>query len=172
MTIEITINGINIRGYFQRKGKRSSLFEIHAVYPDHVEMHAAGGGFTFTVPIHEFLAEFEPADVSVMRPFYTGFDESPIVFRAYTDGVRWNGWAVPHFTLDQVMYLVEHPEALGDVKFDEELDQVTFYYGYGTESFVSSGQDIETTEGVKHLYLVGDGLCWNLDDWAGGGSEE
>lgn len=170
MDIEISINGRSIKGHFIRKGARSEIFEVHAVDPWYVSLVRAGGGFPFRVPIEEFLTQYVKAEAKPLRPIYTGLDEMPCMFRAYTDGVRWNGWAVPYFDKGQVLFLAQTPGLFPGLRYNPETDEVRVVVG--DDVLIAKGEDVMTVDGVKHLYQVGDGFCWNLYDWDSSAKED
>lgn len=82
-------------------------------------------------------------------------ENSPI-YMGYTNGARWNGWATPFFTLEEAQKIqaewnidAEFP-MLYDVSKDEfrvECDE--------DEPYIWKGEDIQTVDGIKHLYGIG-----------------
>jgi hypothetical protein len=162
---EITLNGVSLKGYFIRKGHRSEVFEVYSVCTQWVTMFRAGGGYSFNVPTEEFLRDFTPAGERRMRPFYTALEDVPCLFRAYTDGLRWNGWAVPYFELEMVRLIESNPSWLGNITYNAETDEVVVSGIDPDGDIVTCGQEFETPDGWKHLYLIGDGFCWEFCDW-------
>lgn len=173
--IEISINGRSIKGYFIRKDSKSAFFEVCSVDPWYVSLVNAGGGFPFKVPVKEFMNQYERAEAKPLKPFYTGFDEMPCMFRAYTGGVRWNGWAVPYFEKEQVLFLAQTPGLFGGLSYNPETDEVKVVIDEELtldEVLIVKGEDVVTSDGVKHLYQLGLGYCWNFYDWDSSAKED
>lgn len=75
----------------------------------------------------------------------------------YTDGDLWNGWATPYFTFEEARKVqadcnkdTEHP-----MFYDKEKDEFRKRYEDYEEPDVWKGENIQTEDGIKHLYGIG-----------------
>lgn len=82
-------------------------------------------------------------------------EDSP-VYKGYTSGCHWNGWATPYFTLEEAQKIqaewnidAEFPMLYNASKdeFRVECDE--------DEPYIWKGEDIQTVDGIKHLYGIG-----------------
>ena len=77
----------------------------------------------------------------------------------YTSGYLWNGWATPYFEREEAIKVMEGYNECRDetekMTYDEETDTFAAWVeGYeGYEYW--KGEDIQTEEGIKHLYGIG-----------------
>ncbi len=69
---------------------------------DTVAFTAQGGGFVQYLPRAAFEATFKPAPASSFARRHVTGEWLPEDLRlpAYTDGRRWNGWAMPYFDFE------------------------------------------------------------------------
>ena len=83
----------------------------------------------------------------------------------YTNGDRWNGWATPHFEKDEAFKVMADFNADADrvMQYDEIYDQFFTLDIDTMELETWKGEDIQTDEGVKHLYGIG-AYSWVWDD--------
>ena len=85
-------------------------------------------------------------------------------FKAYIENRRWNGWAVVWLTKEEGLRFVKANAA---VKGNEPLS-----YWPSKDAFVERGSEggyvmyrpnlVQTVDGVKKLYPLGDGWCWDI----------
>lgn len=75
----------------------------------------------------------------------------------YTSGRLWNGWATPYFTLEEAQRLqadfnqgIENP-----MLYDVNKDVFVLKYEDDDEPYIWEGEDIQTVDGIKHLYGIG-----------------
>lgn len=75
----------------------------------------------------------------------------------YTSGALWNGWATPYFTLEEAQRLqadfnkgVDNP-----MLYDVAKDEFRIQYDGDDEPYIWEGEDIQTVDGIKHLYGIG-----------------
>ena len=75
----------------------------------------------------------------------------------YTSGRLWNGWATPYFTLEEAQKLqVDWNEnAESPMFYDVTKDEFRVQYDGDDVPYIWKGEDIETADGVKHLYGIG-----------------
>jgi hypothetical protein len=69
----------------------------------------------------------------------------------------WNGWATPYFTLEEAQRLqadfnkgIENP-----MLYDVSKDAFVLKYDGDDEPYIWEGEDIQTVDGIKHLYGIG-----------------
>jgi hypothetical protein len=90
-----------------------------------------------------------------MRKSAFQIDNGP-VYIGYTNGDRWNGWATPYFTLEEAQKVqadfsqgVDFP-----MLYDVNKDEFRIQYD-DDEPYIWRGEDIQTVDGIKHLYGIG-----------------
>lgn len=83
-------------------------------------------------------------------------NEGPI-YIGYTNGDRWNGWATPYFTLEEAQKLqAEFNQGDGlRMFYDCQADKFILQYEDDEEPYIWEGEDIQTVDGIKHLYGIG-----------------
>ncbi|MFN9470945.1 hypothetical protein, partial [Acidovorax sp.] len=113
------------------------------------------------LPRAAFEETFKPAPApSFARRHVTGeWLPKDLRLPAYTDGRRWNGWAMPHFDLEVAKQLLAH---MDDLRYDAEKD-----------AFVNTSDDDEIFEATTvkvdaisiKVYPIGAGCwCWCEED--------
>ncbi len=135
--------------------------------PETVEFSVQGGGFVHTTPRAEFEHRFKPATLPALSLTAVSADWLPddMAVPAYSDGRRWNGWAMPCFTLEAGRSLLEY---MPDLRYDSVRD-----------AFISKASDDEdereddvylaethVIDGIPvKLYAIGAGSwCWGLSE--------
>ena len=87
-------------------------------------------------------------------------------FEGYDEEYYWNGWECPWFTKEVGDAIVNYYK--DTMYFDEKEDAFVFTAPYGNideeDPDYFAGQDIETVDGVKHLYPIGNG-SWTWDKY-------
>lgn len=75
----------------------------------------------------------------------------------YTSGARWNGWATPYFTLEEAQKIqAEFNQGDGlRMFYDCQADKFILQYEDDDEPYIWEGEDIQTVDGIKHLYGIG-----------------
>jgi hypothetical protein len=75
----------------------------------------------------------------------------------YTSGRLWNGWATPYFTLEEAQKLQAdwNKNAESPMLYDVNKDEFRLKYDGDDEPYIWQGEDIETVDGIKHLYGIG-----------------
>jgi hypothetical protein len=84
----------------------------------------------------------------------------------YTSGARWNGWATPCFEIDEALAVMK--------EFNADDPEFPMFYDKTTDSFCIDntedkifeewkGENIETEDGIKHLYDIG-AYSWVWED--------
>lgn len=128
------------------------------------EITPQGGGFVRKMPREEFDRRFKPAPLPQYRlaDISAEWLDPSVKLKAYTNGYRWNGWATPHFTLEQAAEVQKHMPGL---QYDAEKDAFVFPdenedepWVFESETIIVDGQDIK-------VYGIGSGSwCWTLED--------
>lgn len=90
--------------------------------------------------------------------------EYPKAYIGYTNGDDWNGWATPHFTLEEAKRVAEgfNETAEFPMEYDNIYDQFYILDMNTKELETWKGIDYATDEGIKHLYDIG-AYCWVWD---------
>lgn len=92
-----------------------------------------------------------------MRKSAFALCEDHNAYIGYTSGRTWNGWATPYFTLEEAQRLqadfnqgIENP-----MLYDVNKDAFVLKYEEYDEPYIWEGEDIQTVDGIKHLYGIG-----------------
>lgn len=115
---------------------------------------AQSGGFAKTLPHADFFREFSVFTV----PAYTSRDATfehfdvGVSIAAWSNGLRWNGWAMPYFTFEQGLEVIKF---FPELHFDAARD--AFVWVDGDEDEVYSGATIDTDFGPIKAYPIGTG---------------
>lgn len=146
---------------FTHKDDPSIVFETSDI---DIEFYPQGGGPSYRMKLSEFLATaafYTPPDVA--KRIRVGFDEmaDDEYIDAYSFGQRWNGWAYPYFTREQLDKVLAVNDEL---RFeDDKVIQPTQYEGEPDD--VWEKETIKTVDGEKEVWPVGAGFwCWNVGD--------
>lgn len=145
------------------EGKEGFRVELAAEPKQFVRCFPQGGGFAMRIPLEQFLANFkEVSGPPKYRAAAFSIDGGP-KYTGYHTGSRWNGWAMPCFTMEQVE---AQAEAQGELEYDKATDtwKATFD-GADPESDFWEGGDIEVDGGAIHVYAIGaGGWCWDVTE--------
>lgn len=89
----------------------------------------------------------------------------PKAYIGYTNGDDWNGWATPHFELDEAKRVAEGFNECAEylMEYDSIYDQFYILDTETKELETWKGIDYATAEGIKHLYGIG-AYCWIWDE--------
>lgn len=99
-----------------------------------------------------------------MRKTRFVIDTNEKTYEGYTDGRLWNGWECPWFTKEVVEEMMrDFIKEGGEAKYNSETDSYIFLGECWDEPDVFDGKDVETGNGVKHLYPIG-AWCWIWDE--------
>lgn len=92
-----------------------------------------------------------------MRKSVFAIDASPNAYIGYTSGRLWNGWATPYFTLEEAQKLQAewNTNTETPMLYDVTKDLFILQYEDDDEPYVWEGEDIQTVDGIKHLYGIG-----------------
>ena len=90
-----------------------------------------------------------------MRKALFQINDGP-VYIGYTNGDRWNGWATPYFTLEEAQKVQADFSQGVDFPMLYDMNKDEFRIKYDDdEPYIWEGEDIETVDGIKHLYGIG-----------------
>jgi len=166
--------------YVNRKGSYPrDTVNVASVTDGKVSYFPSSGGFGMIASEEKFTGRYreptqEELNNKTLRKIRVTGDwlEEGMVYDAYTTGATWNGWEVPLVTLETVkkfiadlkfMYAAS-PDGGYDMSHDEEKDAIVVIDRFLPENeqvpMEYKGQDYETVDGTKHLYVIGDGFCW------------
>jgi hypothetical protein len=95
----------------------------------------AGGGFVYNVPVDKFQTEFEEASEDFMKslkefvPVAFSIESfgGVLEFEGYDNGQRWNGWAIPAFTYDQLRQVATFIEEEMGEKDRPDFPTISFH---------------------------------------------
>lgn len=92
-----------------------------------------------------------------MRKSIFAIDASPNAYIGYTSGRLWNGWATPYFTLEEAQKIQTEFSrgANSPMLYDVMKDEFRLQYEDDDEPYIWKGEDIQTVDGIKHLYGIG-----------------
>lgn len=92
----------------------------------------------------------------MMRKALFQIDDGP-VYIGYTNGDRWNGWATPYFTFEEARKLQAdwNRETEYPMFYDVSKDEFRVRYEDYDEPYIWKGEDIQTVDGIRHLYGIG-----------------
>lgn len=122
-----------------------------------VEFAPQGGGLMRQLPRAEFERRFKPATLPGYSLIAVCADWLPegVKVPAYSNGRRWNGWAIPYFPFEAARSLLEH---MPDLRYDSARDAFVKTNEdeiFCAETLVVDGKPIKT-------YAIGSGYwCWD-----------
>lgn len=146
--------------YVDSKGFRVDIVNAN---PDRVSFCPQGGGFVYSVPTETFHASFKPAATPGFRraSFSGDWNETPV--RGFSDGNRWNGWAMPYFEFDTAQAIAAEFEGEDStLRYQKDID--AFIYTSANcpdapEAYAGTWIDIEGKP--MKVYPIGAGSwCW------------
>lgn len=121
-----------------------------------------GGGFIRTIPRSDFERQFKPAALSAFSLVAISADWLPsdLNVPAYSNGRRWNGWAMPHFTIEAAQSLLKF---MPDLRYDSERDAfISAHDGQAEEELYFSVTLVIDGRPIK-TYAIGSGCwCWEF----------
>jgi hypothetical protein len=146
------------------KDDQGHLVEISAMGAETVEYHNQGGGFLQTMPRAEFEKTYSATDTPSFEPVTITADwlEDDVRLPAYSNGLVWNGWAMPHFEKETAMRLVE---MMPGVRYDEERDVFISRDSAADEDDVYGKVTIRVGDNTVDTYAIGAGSwCWETSE--------
>ncbi len=89
-------------------------------------------------------------------------DPDSTQYPGFSFGFTWNGWACPFFSCDVAQEIIADFVAKGgDGTYEDATD--SFWFQAGDLTVDIAGIDIETPDGMQHVYPIGAGM-WVWDD--------
>jgi hypothetical protein len=179
-------------GYYVPKGAPRTIayaFEARAI--GRIELNPAGGGFVRAISVEELDEKFDaltPEEVAKSpwekATFSMDDDDSPKI-NGYTNGRRWNGWAIPYVSWEALRDMIPAWNEYFNVDGVEDDDQLTWYEVEEITEGIGGQRVwiIEQYDGERHrsrkeaipvvvddeeleLYDISDGLTWHQEgDW-------
>ncbi len=152
------------------KDKSGDFVELDRVEDGRAYFSQQGGGFVKSMPEAAFHVLFEAANIpDTLRPFYFSAEwfEGDLNLVGYSDGSRWNGWAVPFVTKEVAQEIVRLLDSLDEdsYRFRIEGDDIYFFDPQEQEEYKLAPDVCQTTDGEKPLYNFSLGWCWEFVDW-------
>ena len=142
-----------------RRLDTTDFFILHEVDENTAYLYPEGGGFIRAIPIDDFNASFvEDESEPEFKRELVSAEWMEACFLAYSNGVRWNGWAVPYFTWEQVDDLAKlMPDAIrcGNGKVEE------FDFEEG-EWIEVERANLLFDDGPVAVFKLGNGWCWEV----------
>ncbi len=89
-------------------------------------------------------------------------DDSKAVSGYHDPKINWNGWKCPFFARDDILAWLKSFE--NKVEVDEANDTIRVWFEDNGKCSVFGGIDIQTADGIKHLYPVG-AWSWTWDEY-------
>lgn len=149
------------RGLFSDADGR--LVEVLKAEGGKVYFAPQGGGFILHVPEERFRSDFKAAALPAWHAVEVEAEWLPEGqrFAAFSNGQRWNGWAVPYFELETGMRLCS---LVPNLVYDKERDAFVWHDPDGPEDeqavFEAASIDVEGT--VHKVYGIG-AMYWTWD---------
>ena len=99
---------------------------------------------------------YKTKGVFTMRKSVFAISDDHNAYIGYTSGRTWNGWATPYFTLEEALKIqADWNNEYNPMTYDEVKDEFRVLYEGEDEPYIWKGEDIQTVDGVKHLYGIG-----------------
>lgn len=130
---------------------------------DPVEFSPQGGGFVSRMNPDCFLETFKPAKQPAIRKarFTADWLPADMSVEGYTNDMRWNGWGMPMFTLEEAQRLIpympglEHDASADSFVMKSEFDEPGEHEVFAAETIIADGQTVK-------VYAIGAGSwCWD-----------
>lgn len=131
-----------------------------------IRAHTLGGGLVYEIGPLE-LYKFEKVPKKLLNSpnwrsaeFYLGDkpDEWGGVYRGWTTGQRWNGWAMPHFEFEEALRFSNNSPDEAKTTYDREKDAFVTVMEGGDEPYIDVGGIIIVRgRGPLVVYPIGAG---------------
>jgi hypothetical protein len=139
---------------------RGHMVQVKTMGIDTVEYHNQGGGYGRTMPRADFEKQYAPAEEPSYAPVTITAEwlDDDARLPAYSNGLVWNGWAVPHFEKDAAMRLIE---MMPGMRYDAERDAfISRDEGYDEDDVYEKVTILVGDKSVD-TYPIGAGSwCW------------
>ncbi|WP_432263132.1 hypothetical protein [Cupriavidus sp. TMH.W2] len=142
------------RTYQTAEGHRVEVSNVG----EEVEFFPQGGGLHQRMKRTEFDMKFapalEPQQFALVSVTGDWFDDG-VSLPAYSNGLRWNRWVMPHFTREAAMRLTT---LMDSVRYDEARDAFVARVD-GEDDYVFTSVVIRVNDNEEVTYPIGAG-CW------------
>ena len=137
--------------------ENGKLVDVARYGEDMVEFKHQGEGFVRGLPRAQFDKLHLAADVPVFTEVLVEPDwAAGVTFSAYSNGQRWNGWAMPYFTRENGRRVCE---IVDNMRYDESQD--AFVAPSDDESYEVFRSQVLVVEGKEvQVYAIGTGSWW------------
>jgi hypothetical protein len=130
---------------------------------DPVEFSPQGGGFVYLMKQDRFRETFKAAKTpAIQRARFTAdWLPADMSVEGFTDGMRWNGWGMPMFPLEEAQRLIPHTSGL---RYDAAIDAFIMNDPDNDPETgeVYSGKTITVDGKAIKVYAIGAGSwCWD-----------
>lgn len=126
-----------------------------------------GGGFDRWMPADKFAAKFKPAELPGFKAAGVSADWLPEGFTApaFLNGKKWNGWAMPYFTLDAAKTLLPHMPSLSYSSEQDAFIAFEVEAPEGEQETLFQAETIQVDGAAVKVYAIGSGYwCWDEED--------
>mgnify|MGYP001627354913 CR=1 FL=1 len=130
---------------------------------DPVEFSPQGGGFVYRMARERFRDTYKPAVTPAIRKarFTADWLPADVSVEGFISGMRWNGWGMPMFTLEEAQRLIpympglEHDASTDSFVMKSENDEPGEHEVFAAETITVDGQAVK-------VYAIGAGSwCWD-----------
>jgi len=146
------------------KDDRGHLVEVKTMGLETVEYANQGGGFLRKMSRSDFEQRYAPTDTPSYEPvtIVAEWLDDDARLPAYSNGLVWNGWAMPHFEKDTAMRLME---MMPGIRYDEERDAFIARDEGTDEDDVYGKVSIRVGDKTVDTYAIGAGSwCWEAPE--------
>ncbi len=143
------------------KDETGYTVEINAIDTENVTFARQGGGFVVTLPRTEFEAKYKLTQVPEFNLIRVKAEWLPddLELYAYSQEMRWNGWAMPWFELAAAKTLLDY---IPELRWNAELDEFRLRPGEPEDAW--TGGNVQIGNRTLHLYPIGAGSwCWEQE---------
>jgi hypothetical protein len=163
--------GLKMGKVYVYEGARYELEPEHMQHggKDYVLAYPQGGGFQIRVPKDFFEEHFKEETDVKFRRFLFGGDWHPAMYYGWSDGSRWNGWAVPYVEEDVLKAIIAVQATVSDtpvLSMDGDVVVYTETDSTGVvEVFRYEPEEIEIENGKVKVWCLNFGWCFDFLGW-------
>jgi hypothetical protein len=146
------------------KDDRGHLVEVKTMGLETVEFANQGGGFLRKMSRADFEQRYAPTDTPSYEPVTVVAEwlDDGARLPAYSNGLLWNGWAMPYFKKDTAMRLME---MMPGIRYDEGRDAFIARDEGIDEDDVYGKVSIRVGDKTMDTYAIGAGSwCWETPE--------
>lgn len=145
------------------------LYEVQGVDGGYVQIVSTGGGFLKKVLASEFFGDCEEytGDIVEPRPAWVGADWMEACYPCWAREKRWNGWAVPYFTREQIEEMLAAKFIDGNDDFSIKFDEARGAYVLNDEDGEHVFEAVEVVQygQIVKVFCFDYGWCWSHMGW-------